>query len=298
MVLGESPAVARRRLRLALRRAREAKSLTQTQVAVALDWSLSKVQRIESGEVTVSSTDLRALLGQLGITDPDRVEQMVEDARTSRRRGWWDEPRYREHLNPATMQLLQFESQATAVRSFHPTMVPGLFQTRAYAEFVLNFWSDVLSEEDRAVRFEVRMRRRDHVFDRPEPPRYLLILDESVLSREVGGAKVMAEQLQELLVLARKPSVILRVIPLADAAVLTLLGPFMIFDLDEEENAVLYRESSLRDEMVHTPSVTRRYRDVFELMWEQSLNEEASVRLVEARASATLSSLDRPRPYG
>lgn len=296
MVLGESPAVARRRLRLALRRAREAKSLTQTQVAVALDWSLSKVQRIESGEVTVSSTDLRALLSQLGITDPDRVEQMVEDARTSRRRGWWDEPRYREHLNPATMQLLQFESQATAVRSFHPTMVPGLFQTRAYAEFVLNFWSDVLSEEDRAVRFEVRMRRRDHVFDRPEPPRYLLILDESVLFREVGGAKVMAEQLQELLALARKPSVVLRVVPLADAAILTMLGPFMMFDLDEEENAVLYRESHLRDEMVHTPSIIRRYRDVFELMWEQSLNEEASARLVDARASAMLSSLDRLRP--
>ncbi|HET8661195.1 MAG TPA: helix-turn-helix transcriptional regulator [Micromonosporaceae bacterium] len=295
MVLGESPAVARRRLRLALRKAREAKSLTQTQVAVALDWSLSKVQRIESGEVTVSSTDLRALLGQLGITDPDRVEQMVEDARTSRRRGWWDDSRYREHLNQATMQLLQFESQATAVRSFHPTMVPGLFQTRAYAEFVLSFWSDVLSEEDRAVRFEVRMRRRDHVLDRPEPPQYLLILDESVLFREVGGAKVMADQLQELLVLTRKSNVILRVIPLANAAVLTMLGPFMIFDLDEEEDAVLYRESHLRDEIVHTPNIIRRYRDVFEKMWDQSLDERASARLVEARAAAMLSSLDRLR---
>lgn len=298
MTSGESPAVARRRLRLALRRAREAKGLTQGHVADALEWSLSKVQRIESGEVTVSSTDLRALLDHLGVTDPDRVGQMMEDARASRRRGWWDEPKYREHLTPAMMELLQFESKATAVRAFHPTAVPGLLQTRDYAEFILNFWSDVLSDAHRAVRLDVRMRRRDHVFDRPEPLQYLLILDESVLFREVGGPKVMAGQLYELLALVGKPHIIVRVIPLADAAVLTLLGPFTILDLSEEEDAVLYREGHLRDEMVHTSSLIRRYREVFETMWEQSLGEEASVRLIEARASAMLSSLDRPRRYG
>ncbi|HZN17252.1 MAG TPA: helix-turn-helix transcriptional regulator [Micromonosporaceae bacterium] len=298
MALGESPAVARRRLRIALRKVREARSLTQGQVASALDWSLSKVQRIESGEVTVSSTDLRALLSYLGITDLGQVEQMVADARTSRRRGWWDEPRYREHLTPATMQLLQFESEATAVRSFQPTVIPGLFQTRAYAEFVLNFWSDVLPDAHRAVRLEVRMRRQDHILNRPDPPQYLLILDESVLFREVGGPKVMAEQLHELLALARKPHVIVRVIPLAEAAVLVLLGPFMIFDLSGDENAVLYREGQVNDEMVDVSSLIQRHRDVFEAMWEQALSEEASTRLIEARASAMLSSLDRPRQYG
>ena len=74
-VPSESPAVARRRLRMALRKAREARDLTQADVARQLDWSLSKVNRIESGEVSISSTDLRALLGLIGIAQPERVNQ-------------------------------------------------------------------------------------------------------------------------------------------------------------------------------------------------------------------------------
>src|SRR2546430_9024966 len=75
MATDDTPAVARRRVRLALRRAREDKRLTQTQVAEAMEWSLSKVMRIESGEVSVSPTDLRALLPLLGVTDGPAMEQ-------------------------------------------------------------------------------------------------------------------------------------------------------------------------------------------------------------------------------
>ena len=71
----ESPAVARRRLRLALRRAREEKGFTQHQVAEEMEWSISKVMRIESGEVTVSVNDTRSLLTYLGITDSDEVSR-------------------------------------------------------------------------------------------------------------------------------------------------------------------------------------------------------------------------------
>src|SRR5436853_5521548 len=111
MPSGELPAVARRRVRLALRHAREQRGLTQGQVAEAMEWSLSKVMRIESGEVTIAPNDLRPLLAYLSISHKPTVEAMVEDARTSRRRRqtWWDEPEYREHLTPALRLLSQFE---------------------------------------------------------------------------------------------------------------------------------------------------------------------------------------------
>src|SRR5690606_6885937 len=128
----------------ALRRAREAKGLTQGEVAKRLEWSLSKVNRIESGEVTVSSTDLQALLRLFDITDPATIEQQSADARTSRRRGWWDEPAYRQHLTPATMQVLQFEVQASTIRVFQPVLIPGVLQTRPYAEFLMNFFTEDL----------------------------------------------------------------------------------------------------------------------------------------------------------
>ena len=69
---GEHPAVARRRVRLALRKARRSAGLNQGDVADRLGWSLSKAQRIEAGEVAVSITDLRALVYEhLAATEHD-----------------------------------------------------------------------------------------------------------------------------------------------------------------------------------------------------------------------------------
>lgn len=288
-----SPAVARRRLRLALRKARESKGLTQGEVAKRLEWSLSKVNRIESGEVTISSTDLLAMLRLFDVTDPDRVAQLRADARTSRRRGWWDEPRYREHLSSATMQLLQFETEASAIRVFQPTLVPGLLQTTAYSQYVVNFYSEDLGAATRQARLEVRKQRPRQVFGRPDPPEYFLMLDESVLFREVGGAQVMAEQLQKLLAEIRRSGICLRVVPMADAVTLTMLGQFTIFDLGDEENAVLYHESITQDEIIHNGDLIRFHRQHFDQNWSHALDEEASARLIEARAAAMLSSLDR-----
>src|SRR5262249_60734829 len=110
MASGDLPAVARRRVRMALREAREEKGLTQGQVAEAMEWSLSKVMRIESGEVTIAPNDLRFLLAYLEITDRARVDSLLQAAKTSRRRQMWsDEPRFREHTTQATRQLIQYE---------------------------------------------------------------------------------------------------------------------------------------------------------------------------------------------
>lgn len=289
----ESPAVARRRLRLALRAAREVRQLTRGQVAAALDWSVSKLNRIEKGDVTVSTTDLRALLELYEITDPERVEELLADARASRRRGWWDEPRFRDHLTPALLQLLQFESEARVIRHFHPTLIAGLLQTRAYAEVIMESWAAELPAADRAARLEARMRRAARVFAQPEPPRYLFVLDESVLWRLIGGPRVMAEQLRHLLDRIAKPGVTVRVVPLARAAVTAMVGPFTLLDVgedeeDDEENTVLYREELLIDEIVESRETIRRYRGHFDRMWSVALDEEESARLIRARADALL----------
>jgi transcriptional regulator with XRE-family HTH domain len=292
MVGTESPAVARRRLRLALRKMREARGVTQGQVAEALEWSLSKVNRIESGDVTISNTDLRALLAYLGVTDPALIDNLTQEARDSRRRGWWDEPQYREQLTSPMLQLLQFENEATAIRCFQPTLFPGLFQTENYAQAVFAGWGDMVTEAQRTTRVAVRLRRRAQVFDRIDPPHYYLILDESVVMREVGGPQVMAEQFATVRAMANSSRVIIRVLPLAHS-MMSMLGAFTIFDLGEEENAVLYRESSLEDEIIHHSDTIGRYRTMFEQMWHDCLSKEATAHLIDARAAAALVSQDR-----
>jgi transcriptional regulator with XRE-family HTH domain len=283
----ESPAVARRRVRLALRRAREAKQLTQGQIAEAMEWSLSKVMRIEKGDVSISASDLRVLLDFLAVRDPGEVKQLMTDARTSRSERWSADPDYREHLTPATAQLLQFEAEATAIRHYSNVVIPGPLQTPAYARAMFTGYVHDLAEDTIRARIDVRLRRRE-IFYRPDPPDYLAILDESVLWREVGGRAVMGEQLSELLKIMADTAILVRIVPFAAAASIALLGPFSIFDLGAEENAVLYRESHTADEIVHARRLIGRHREVFERLWPEALDDAASAGLIKKRADAML----------
>src|SRR4051794_40157206 len=105
-----NPVAAQRRLLAALRRSRSAVGLTQKQVAAALEWSTSKVIRIESGTVGLSITDLKAMLDLYDVVDPEIVEQLAEAARTSREKAWWDE--YRPHVTAELINFIAVEAAA------------------------------------------------------------------------------------------------------------------------------------------------------------------------------------------
>jgi transcriptional regulator with XRE-family HTH domain len=120
-----SPTVARRRVRLALREAREAAELTQLQVAEEMEWSLSKVIRIENGDVSISPNDLRPLLSYLGIKDRARIAELLADSKIARSRqhvSWWQVPEFRV-LTDELRRYIEYEAVVTAVHSFAS---PGL----------------------------------------------------------------------------------------------------------------------------------------------------------------------------
>ncbi len=285
MPTGDLPAVARRRVRLALRQARDAKGLTQAEVAEAMEWSTSKIMRIETGEVTVSPNDLRPLLAHLGIADSRRVEELIQDARTSRRsREWWDEPRFREHLTPALRQLIQYEVQATEARYYNSVLVPGRLQTRAYAEALLRA---LPPGDTRELRLEARLRRRKEMLGRRNPPDVYVLLDESVLYRRFGSAQVTAEQLRDLAQLANRGRVRLRVVPfdLEDAPP-PLLAAYDILYLGSADDAVMYLEIQLDDRIVEDRAEIEFRREIFDGLWASSLDEATSLARVEERVRA------------
>jgi transcriptional regulator with XRE-family HTH domain len=293
----DSPAAARRRLRFALRAARETANLTQAEVAEQLEWSVSKVNRIENGDVTISATDLRALMALLGVTDRDTVDRLTTWARTARRRGWWDDPAFRAHLTPAMRQLIQYEAEATAIRCFQPTIVPGALQTPTYAQAILDFWTDI-PDETRAARHAIRAERRQKIFHGPDRPIYLLLLDESVVDRPVGGAAVMAEQMRSVLTMARNGDLIVRIVPMIRSAMIGLAGNFTIIDLLGDESAVLYQELLHEDYIRDDRDTVGLYRSAFERMWAAALTPDASVEHIE-RSIARIESVDSThRPGG
>src|SRR5262245_17181622 len=126
-------ATTRRRLRTELRRLREAAGLHQSEVVKQLDWSISKLIRIENGSVGISVTDVRALAG-IYRAEPDIIEEFVKLARVTRERQWWSS--FRNILTLNYREYIGFEAEASGIYQIHPTIIPGLLQTEDYIRAV------------------------------------------------------------------------------------------------------------------------------------------------------------------
>ncbi|WP_158587984.1 helix-turn-helix domain-containing protein [Actinomadura logoneensis] len=228
-----------------LQRLRAATGEPPDRVAAALDWSTTKLVRIETGAVGVSTTDLRALLRHYGLTDGDeRVAALTAMARDARERGWWS--LYQRDLAPGYLRYIGYESGASVVSGFQMTTVPCLLQTEEYADAVTR--EHVESSTDREVLVEVRMRRQAELFARENPPRLDMIVDEAALRRHVGGPSdpgVMPRQLRHLLDMLDRPWLTLRVIPFAAGAHCGMMGGFLLLRFgDPRINGVLFEENS------------------------------------------------------
>ncbi len=245
------------------------------------------------------------LLVLLGVTDPDAVNALVKDARLARRERWTMPAEYRKYLTPGLRQLLQFEKVATEIRTYQTFFIPGALQTPAMAECILNTAQREqgatadehhANEEERRVRFEARMLRRQQVLERTDGPAYYLLLDETALERRVAGTDVMAEQLEDLADVAARPNIFVRVIPKEDSlgAFIGAAGTFILINLSDDANDdVLYREFLNEDSLIHDLDKIRPYRSAFERLWELSLPEDATQRLITATATALRTELDR-----
>src|SRR5215813_13585922 len=122
-----SPLMHRRRLRNELRAARLDHALTQDQVAKAMEWSLSKMNRIEKAKTGISANDLKVLLPLYGITDHERTEELLALARAARQTPWW---RGYSEVAPSTLlELIDYENAAVRISHYEAMFVPGILQT-------------------------------------------------------------------------------------------------------------------------------------------------------------------------
>jgi transcriptional regulator with XRE-family HTH domain len=275
MTTQETPWLSRKRLRVTLRKAREARGLTQGQAAGALDWSMSKIVRIEAGTVGVSTTDVQALLRLYGITGETEAGRLVALARAARRRPWYSQ--YQQILNPGFEQYLGYESAASAILAFHPLTIPGLLQTEDYARVILeaNHASDV------DARLELRLRRQE-LLERVGRPLLRYIVDEAALHRCVGGRLVMRDQLIQLKKAIEHPMVSFQVVPYSVGAHPSMTGSFTILEFGEEDEDALYREAALanatdRDDQAAVDT----YRERFDELSNMSLPTGEATELID-----------------
>ncbi len=226
----QTPVNSQRRLLAAIREARDVLRLTQKEVAEALDWSVSKLIRIENGSVGLSITDLKALLLHYGITDRDRVESYVQLAKESKLPGWWDE--YRRVFRPEFVRFLGLEASAVLIRQFQLLVVPGLLQVPEYVRSLMSAGENTAEAVERGI--EVRLTRQGRLQD--QEFEHFFILDESVLYRQVTDAEGWRTQLNHLREVAEQPNVTLQILPFRAGVVHGMKSSFQLLELSDQLN--------------------------------------------------------------
>jgi transcriptional regulator with XRE-family HTH domain len=281
MTAAPNATIGRRKLRAALRRAREDSGHTQEQAARAMEWSLSKLIRIEAGIVGLSTVDCKALLDLYDVDDAEQVQYLIELARVSRKKPWWFE--HKETLDPVFTKFLGLESGASTLRTFQSIAVPGLYQTSEYAtEITAESWiGDPLSRETVERWVTVRLARQREILEREEPPTLVSILDEGVLRHVVGSAEVMHGQLTHLVTLADRPNVTIHVVPFT-AGVPVYLNSFVVLSFpDPEDTDVVYIESTSGQLVIEEGNPIAQYREAFERLRTKSLDPDDSISLIQ-----------------
>lgn len=184
--------IPRRQLGRYLKQGREEAGLSLEAAGEALEWSRSTMYRIEGGGSAVKARDVAAMCMLYGLS-PEMTSALIALAAETKANGWWHA--YGDTL-PAWFELyIGMESAASRLRHWEPDSLPGLLQTREYAEHLLRSHPELEGREvGRLV--ELRMERQKILKRRkPEPPRLEVIVDEGVLRRPFPG---MADQLGHL----------------------------------------------------------------------------------------------------
>jgi transcriptional regulator with XRE-family HTH domain len=264
--------VGRRRLAHELRRLRVAAGLTIADVAGALECSVGKVSRIETGVVGARPQDVREMLALYGVTGA-RQTDLIDLVRLARRRAWWQD--YADVVPADSARFYGLEDGAASIQQHAVVLVPGLLQTADYARAVISAPATA-SVADVERRLELRLRRQ-RMLDRPQPPRLHVLLDEAALRRSIGGDEVMSGQLAWLVEVAGRPHVRLQVLPFHAGGYGAVGVAFTLFGFaDPADPQVVFLEQLTRTTLLDEPDEVRSYAAVFAEATGRALDPVAS----------------------
>lgn len=280
MANDQGPVVQSALLRSELIRLRKEGRLTQEQVAQDLDWSPSKLIRVEGGRSSITKVDLDALLTKYRVTSESLREKMQTLNRGAREARWWDA--YRENMAPDYLNFVGYEAGAAFIRQYQSSFIPGLLQTREYAEVLT---ANTVDPARVAPVVQLRMQRQRELAERASPPRQYYVIDEGVIRRQVGIRKeptIMPNQLRYVASRAQQDDLVtVRVIPFTVGAHPGLSGPFTLLEFEGGLPDLLYIDIGRgRPTLATDDPVVAEYADDFERLVEESLPASESVELL------------------
>jgi Domain of unknown function (DUF5753)/Helix-turn-helix domain len=275
---GGSPTVLRMILSRQLQALREKAGMSYQQAGEAIyssEWTIRRMERSEGG---LKPLTLKSLLMAYGITDIAEINAFLALARQAGTPGWWHS--YDDILPAWFRTAVGLEEAATLIRAYEPQVIPGLLQTEGYIRAITaaSFPAAPSDFSERAVALRLA---RQQLLQRPDPPGYWVVLDETALRRPIGSRDVMRDQIEHLIAAAQQPGITIQVIPFAAGWHPALYGMFWIFRFpDAQLPDIVYSEALTGANYLSKPEETARYAEALDRMCAQAASPEHTITIL------------------
>lgn len=200
---------------------RKALGHSQESLAGVLDVRSQSVARWEQGTSTPLARHRRPLAEALEISLHE-LECLIN--------GQTAPPTAGHAVPPWLDHYASLEQAAGRLQTFEPISIPGLLQTRDYAQAVMEASHRPVSSSVVQARVRARIDRQAVLVKEENPLELVAVIDESALHRTTGSTSVMAEQLRHLCDAGRQPNVCLQIVPATSAGLhCASFGSFRLF---------------------------------------------------------------------
>jgi len=237
-----------------LRRARLAAGFSsQDALAARLGFDRSVIAKAETGDRPPSADVLTAWCSATEL-DADHYGRLAVLARRA------------DGAVPTWFEgWLEAEREAHTLRVWSPLLVPGLLQTAGYARAL--FLAAQFTDDEANEMTDARLARQV-ILDWPNAPQVTVVLDETVLQRQIGSPVTMAEQLEHIASTAELRNVNIHILPASDANA-GLSGSFSIAGADSLPETLLME--TVEDHTTQDRALVRRAAVIFDLVRRDAL---------------------------
>jgi transcriptional regulator with XRE-family HTH domain len=278
MPSGGKPTVRSRRAGSELRRLREAAGVSTAEAAGVLECSPAKISRIENGMSSVRVVDLRLLLDRYGDSNAEHRAYMERLARESNKLGWWQA--YGDTIPPYYADFIGLETDASYIKTWEATIVPGLLQTPEYARAVMLANPAMVSPEKLDHFIGVRAERQARL-EQGIGVRLDAVIWEAALLTSMGNRSVRRGQLERLVELADRPNISVQVLPLEAGEQASMSGSFVLFSFGAECSvSTVFVESLTSSQYLEGDDELRGYSLVFDALRSAALSPAASAERI------------------
>lgn len=188
------------------------------------------------------------------------------------------------------MTLMEYETDASEIRSYEADLIPGLLQTGEYALAIAEIYFPLKGVAQHLQLVEFRMARQKALQDRRArlsdgaEIKLTFIVNEVALRRRVGDSAVYRRQLEKLIDDVASDQQEIRVVRSTVTLPATLGGPFVLFSFpaDSPEADLVYIESRTGGDYLTAPADVERYNGYFASLLEVALGGDEVVALLRS----------------